>query len=207
MHRAVFDRCMEIMSEKLHQDMCDLILPGKPVADVAPALIEKNVPQYLRYACRYWVDHLDKLSGDQREEVGLNDDGKVYAFLAEKLLFWLETMSLIQETPTMILILNRLQGLINSTRNHLLAALVYDAQRFLLRYRWIIERAPLQIYCSALIFSPMRSRVRSLFEGLIPSWITKNSNPIEAVTFSPHNNAILASTSCDGTLRIVTTQD
>ncbi|KAF6833672.1 Vegetative incompatibility protein HET-E-1-like protein 7 [Colletotrichum plurivorum] len=108
MHRAVFDRCMEIMSEKLHQDMCDLVLPGKLVADVAPALIEKKVPQYLRYACRYWVDHLEKLSGDQRKDVGLNDDGKVYTFLAEKLLFWLETMSLTQEAPTTILILNRL---------------------------------------------------------------------------------------------------
>ncbi|KAF6824878.1 vegetative incompatibility protein HET-E-1 [Colletotrichum musicola] len=113
MHRAVFDRCMEIMSEKLHQDMCDLVLPGTLVADVAPTLIEKNVPQYLRYACRYWVDHLERLDIGQREEVGLNDNGKVYAFLAEKLLFWLETISLTQETPTVILILNLLQGLIN----------------------------------------------------------------------------------------------
>lgn len=113
MHRAVFDRCMEVMSEKLHQDMCDLVLPGKLAAEAAPGLIEKNIPQYLQYACRYWVDHLAKLNTGQKEEFELEDKGKVYGFLAKKLLFWLEAMSLMQETPTVILILKRVEDLIS----------------------------------------------------------------------------------------------
>ncbi|OXV06891.1 hypothetical protein Egran_05342, partial [Elaphomyces granulatus] len=35
-----------------------------------------------------------------------------------------------------------------------------DAEKFVLSYRSIIERAPLQTYGTALAFSPMRSKVK-----------------------------------------------
>jgi hypothetical protein len=37
----------------------------------------------------------------------------------------------------------------------------------------VIEQAPLQLYCSALIFAPEKSIVRETFEECIPSWIQK----------------------------------
>jgi len=37
--------------------------------------------------------------------------------------------------------------------------------------RSIIEQAPLQVYCSALVFAPEKSIVRETFERYIPSWI------------------------------------
>ena len=37
--------------------------------------------------------------------------------------------------------------------------------------RSAIEKAPLQLYCSALIFAPTNSIVRRNFEGCIPDWI------------------------------------
>src|SRR5437762_3152732 len=49
--------------------------------------------------------------------------------------------------------------------------MVKDAKRFILNNRSIIEKAPLQTYISALIFSPKKSIVRSQFSTQIPSWI------------------------------------
>ena len=48
---------------------------------------------------------------------------------------------------------------------------VKDARRFLLSRRGGIEVAPLQVYASALIFSPTNSLVRRLFSREEPSWI------------------------------------
>jgi hypothetical protein len=43
-----------------------------------------------------------------------------------------------------------------------------DAKRFVLIYRYILEKAPLQIYSSALVFSPTRSAIRKRFLGQLP---------------------------------------
>lgn len=46
-----------------------------------------------------------------------------------------------------------------------------DAQRFILEFRSILETTPLQIYISALVFSPNSSIIKRLFSYEIPSWI------------------------------------
>lgn len=97
MHRNVFERCLEIMSQDLHQDMCKLVLPGTLSEDIPTTLVEQSIPPYLRYACFHWIDHLAKLDDGRRIKVGLNDDGKVHMFFLKNLLFWLEAMALIQE--------------------------------------------------------------------------------------------------------------
>lgn len=112
MHKEVLGRCLEIMSSKLCQDICKLVMPGKAAAEVPNSRIEENIPQHLRYACRYWVDHLAKLDSSHLREVGLMDGGKIHAFLQECFLYWLEAMSLIKETPTAILTVNQLQTLV-----------------------------------------------------------------------------------------------
>jgi WD40 repeat protein len=54
-----------------------------------------------------------------------------------------------------------------------LHAFIYNTKRFALYNRLIIEQAPLQLYCSALIFAPERSIVRRQFENCIPTWIER----------------------------------
>lgn len=110
MHREVFVRCLTLMSEELRQDLCEHFLPG---SNAPRSQVEKSVPRYLQYACRHWVDHLSKLDADQRKAVGLVDNGAVHVFLMEKLLFWMEAMGLIREAPTVILILNLLETLVD----------------------------------------------------------------------------------------------
>src|SRR5258708_2942741 len=49
--------------------------------------------------------------------------------------------------------------------------LIYDAKRFILHNRSTIEEAPLQIYSSALIFTPEMSIIRKQFKEQVPRWI------------------------------------
>ena len=60
---------------------------------------------------------------------------------------------------------------------------VRDANRFVLYNRGIIENAPLQVYASALVFSPTVSRIRTLFQHEWPSWI--NTFPLVEMNWSP----------------------
>src|SRR5271155_3924908 len=52
-----------------------------------------------------------------------------------------------------------------------LHAFIHDAKRFALYNRSTIEEAPLQLYCSALVFAPEMSIVRGHFKNQIPHWI------------------------------------
>ncbi|KAM5341480.1 hypothetical protein ACJ41O_014511 [Fusarium nematophilum] len=179
MHREIFERCLEMMTQSLHEDMCEFLLPGTFASEVPRSQIEKKIPEHLRYACRYWVDHLDKLDPAYLEEYAMTDDGKIHEFLRKCFVYWLEAMSWIREIPTVILNINRLQGLIRPSKHPTLSSLLHDSKLFVFANRWIIDQAPLQIYCSALLFSPAKSVVRSHFQHLLPSWITEKPTPEE----------------------------
>jgi WD40 repeat protein len=100
----------------------------------------------------------------------------------------------------------------------MLIELVRDARRFILYHKWAIENSPLQVYASALVFSPARSLIRGLFKEEEPTWITVkpcmgdkwsaclqtlegHSRPVESVAFS-HDSVWLASASNDATVKI-----
>src|SRR5271154_1791741 len=99
-----------------------------------------------------------------------------------------------------------------------LNAFIHDAKRFALYNRSIIEKAPLQIYCSGLVFAPEKSIVRKQFTDQIPNWmyrlprVQKNWNSllqtleghadsVFAVAFSP-DGKLLVSASRDHTVRV-----
>ena len=82
----------------------------------------------------------------------------------------------------------------------------------------MIEQAPLQLYCSALIFAPEKSIVRRQFEGCIPAWIQRktkvqadwsttlqtlegHSSSVTSVAFSPDGKQVVSG-SYDETVRL-----
>ncbi|KAF4952748.1 hypothetical protein FGADI_6500 [Fusarium gaditjirri] len=115
MHKEVFKRCIDIMTSMLRQDICGLVWPGTIDSEIPPSSVESNIPPHLRYACRYWVDHLIKLDHEGQKNVGLLDNGAIHEFLQKSLLFWLEAMGLIKETAAAILVIKKLELLVKNT--------------------------------------------------------------------------------------------
>ena len=91
-HETLADHCIQLMSDKLKRNMCNLDAPGTYTKEVPTEKIQQSLPEDLRYACQYWVQHL------KRSSAQLGDDHKVHDFLLLHFLHWLEALSLTGKT-------------------------------------------------------------------------------------------------------------
>ncbi|PMD32012.1 hypothetical protein L207DRAFT_590884 [Hyaloscypha variabilis F] len=164
-HHKLMDQCIRLMSSSLKQDICAVEKPGVLVQDTENSRIRRRIPPELQYACLYWTQHLQKSSKR------LFDNDQVHKFLQEHLLYWLEALAWIGKLSEGFYMISSLESLTNNSDHPLLAGFTWDAKRFLLYNKAVIEQAPLQIYCSALVFAPSTSIVRKYFENHIPKWI------------------------------------
>ena len=105
-HQTLADRCIRLMSTSLKQDICGLHTPGVLVTDVANTRVEQCLPPEVRYACLYWVQHLQKGSTQ------LHDSHQVHQFLQVHLLHWLEALGWIGKSSEGILAILALETLI-----------------------------------------------------------------------------------------------
>ncbi|KAH7633139.1 NACHT domain-containing protein [Sordaria sp. MPI-SDFR-AT-0083] len=211
MNFTIFSRSLDAMSTTLRRDIYGLSAPGFPrdkvqVPDLDPLAT-------VRYSCVYWVDHLyDSVSDTNTKwHDHLQDNGVVCTFLKTKYLYWLEALSLLQAMPAGVVAIRKLESL-------LMSKLVWDAYRFALSNKSIIEQAPLQAYISALVFAPKNSLIKRNFRAEEPEWIrTKPAVELDwnaclqtleghrylvhSVAFSPDGQR-LASGSGDSTIKI-----
>ncbi|KAI9858001.1 MAG: hypothetical protein M1813_007971 [Trichoglossum hirsutum] len=207
-HSSLAENCLRLMSTTLKRDACNIHGLGARANNIR---VEQRLPPELQYACRYWVQHLRK------GEVQLDDNGKVHDFLRDHLLHWIETLSLIRKTSEGILAISSLESMVMAERSPHLGAFIHDAKRFVLYNRLIIEKAPLQIYHSALVFAPETSIIRRQFKDQIPHWIRRlpkvqrvwgsllqtleGCGSVIAMVFSP-NGKLIASASYDCSVRL-----
>ena len=141
------------MSSSLKQDVCGLRCPGVLTTNIKSSQVDQCLPLEVRYACLYWVQHL------QRSRAQPRDNDQVHQFLQGHLLHWLEALGwmgkisegilaillLEAQIPVSIYRITRESRLIytKADKNPDLYAFVHDAKRFTLCNRLVIEQAPL----------------------------------------------------------------
>ena len=107
MHEIVGTKCLELMSDSLKENICDLKSPGTLRAEIDRKTIDDNLPAEVQYACSYWVYHLEQ-SGNQ-----ISDQGSVDVFLSKHFLHWLEALSLMGRLHESIAMISALRNLTN----------------------------------------------------------------------------------------------
>jgi hypothetical protein len=91
-HQILATGCIQLMSQTLKKDICEIRIPGSQTSQVKNSLIQKCLPPEVQYACLYWVQHLQR-SGSQAY-----DGDEAYQFLQAHLLHWLEALGWIGKT-------------------------------------------------------------------------------------------------------------
>ncbi|KAK3984174.1 putative vegetative incompatibility protein [Cladorrhinum sp. PSN332] len=218
-HHAIFSRSVRVMTNTLCRDIYSLGAPGYHIGEAK--LPNPDPLAAARYACVYWVDHLgDWRSGHNTKHLDVFQDGGIIDdFLRQHYLHWLEALSLCRSMSQGIISMAKLESILQKrTIKSQLPSLVYDMRRFVLYCRWLVENHPLQVYASALVFSPARSMTRNLFKKEELKWITAgpvieddwnacrqtlegHSGSVYSVAFSP-NSKLIASASDDKTVKL-----
>ncbi|CAN9360228.1 unnamed protein product [Alternaria alternata] len=88
-HGEMYKHCLEAMSKHLRRDMCSLQDPGARTADLSRPKVDKHIPAYVQYACRFWVYHC------QRSDVDTDSSSGIKVFLRKHFLHWLESLALL----------------------------------------------------------------------------------------------------------------
>lgn len=165
-HAQMGEDCLKTM-DGLSRNMCGL-------QDVGSCYCPVTIPETLarmRYACVHWADHIcdanDKTSGLEMNSLSIVS---ALSFLHKHLLHWLEALSILRRLPDGIMAMRKLQALQSQDTSEL-TGFVYDALHFTFAFRDCLEIAPLQVYVSALLFSPTGSKVRKRFQYEEPTWI------------------------------------
>jgi hypothetical protein len=102
-HQMLAEGCIQLMSNVMKQDICDLGVPGKLATDVDTSRVEQYLPPELQYACLYWIPHL------QQSSLQLRDNDQVHQFFQKHLLHWLEALGWMGKISDGILAISSLE--------------------------------------------------------------------------------------------------
>ena len=112
-HGKIAYRSLDLMSNTLREDICDLQKPGTFVAEAHKKFIQSSFT-HIGYACCHWVDHLADASREEHDPLSpFNNGEKVEGFLRNHLLRWLEVLSILGKVSEGMLMLQCLQSLID----------------------------------------------------------------------------------------------
>ncbi|KAL7785180.1 hypothetical protein V8C37DRAFT_394617, partial [Trichoderma ceciliae] len=210
-HLDIYKQSIKAMS-RLHKNIYNLPDFGFKPKNIQPPDPDPLAP--MQYSCLFWADHLCDASKPNNK---LADDKVLWLFLKDHLLHWLESLSLLGKLPDSMHSIRKILQELQSSISPQLIRFLKDIEKFISSYGSIIDRAPLQAYGSALVFSPRLSEVK------IQQWKEKllfvkdidgikdhnvhlqtlegHSSSVLAIAFSPDSKT-LASASNDNTVQL-----
>ncbi|KFZ19764.1 hypothetical protein V501_00497, partial [Pseudogymnoascus sp. VKM F-4519 (FW-2642)] len=212
-HGEIALNCLSHLTKRLKVNLVDL-----PRPDSTRESMKRNALVFsVDYATTMWVRHLEGANQTALIQNALAERGEVGTFLRTRLLEWLECLSLLDRLPSAIETLSTLTDVLK--KNAPLSMLAQDATRFLLRHYLTIVTWPLQIYASAIVFSPQTSVVRRNNLDKLPMWLRKvpqiedswasliqtltgHSSSVSAVAFSPDGKQIASSSDDNETIKL-----
>jgi hypothetical protein len=103
MHRYLAHQCLELMGSSLKRNIPS---DGTLRSEIEPLGIGHHLPPKLKYACRYWTEHLSQCL-DQAGQWA-----KVFLFLKTHFLHWLEVMSILGHLSEVVRVIIRLQSIV-----------------------------------------------------------------------------------------------
>ncbi|KAI0269379.1 hypothetical protein BC834DRAFT_866064 [Gloeopeniophorella convolvens] len=155
-------QCFALMAKTLRRDICGIGSPSLSNKDVESATMWRYVTTGLRYACAHAFRHIAGDSGNVR---------LLESFLEEKLLEWVEVMSLLKLLDTAVELLQRtLMDFEQHNTPFPRIELLQDAIRFLGRFGSVISKSAVHVYYSAFPFVPRDTMLyrtySSRYEGI-----------------------------------------
>ncbi|KAF7917018.1 uncharacterized protein EAE98_010449 [Botrytis deweyae] len=205
-HEEIFHHCLNILQNKtLNVNGCSF--KGLEAGISKHLLIDHG---HVRYACRYWVSHL------QCSGLRISDDGEAHLFLQKYFIQWLEALCHLGEITKAIDFISSLHSLveIGNVDTSELSAFLQDAKRFITRNIGMVANSPAQLYCSALVFAPEESLVKKAFKDLVlpgikirskmePTWSAElQTLDCGGGPFSLSEDSILFASCCGGDVKI-----
>jgi len=117
-HHEIFSRSLEVISRTLRRDVYNLGAMGYPIERVKQPDLDPLVAS--RYSCIYWVDHFYDWSSNactKQDEINLQDKGAIENFISKKYLYWLEALSLCRCMSDGVILIAKLEALLQVNPN------------------------------------------------------------------------------------------
>lgn len=111
-HAILAQRCLSCLNGMLKRNFCQLENPLENNPDIAT--VEEMIPQHLRYACLFWADHISH--ADPSDSAVLE---QLHSFCSQRLLAWLEIMSLLGRLDKAILSVQKVKMWLENKVFHL----------------------------------------------------------------------------------------
>ena len=103
-HHDIATQCLIAMSKTLKRNICRLKMPGTFISETDISTVKQYLPDYVRYACQYWLDHF------QKGNLSSHDARAIYKFLQTHFFHWLEALSLMGKMAEAVLMIKTLDA-------------------------------------------------------------------------------------------------
>ncbi|KAJ7507233.1 WD40-repeat-containing domain protein [Mycena galericulata] len=149
-----------LLNGHLRRDMLGLgqfSLVNEGIIDLE-GLLQSAFPKEIQYACLYWSSHLLGVESDDSDV-----NSALYDFASTYMLFWFEAMSLLKQTSRAISAMRDAHEWTKNSSHPQLRTLMYDGYRFALSHQATIAAGALQVYNSALPFTPQDTLLYKIY--------------------------------------------